>query len=166
MHKCLVTMLQYIETLVKFLWFSTVTSFPDGCFDMSALNRLERAAGIHIFNKLAPNFLNIASVLHFDEPTLDSLRIENNPVEGSKSMLKAWVLGKSSLPSTWQVLLEKLKSINMGELVQEIEQFFSTTPVMSPSVPLQVSHVPVCHVCIMQLSTLVHNLSFSFSQDV
>ena len=102
---------------------------------MSALDRLEKVAGISIFNKLAPKFLEVASTLDFDESTLDSLRIENNPVEGSKDMFKAWVSGESSLPSTWQVLLEKLQAVER-ELAQEIKHFFKGTPVTPLSLPL------------------------------
>ena len=109
---------------------------------MSALDHLE-VAGISIFNKLAPNFLSLASALHFPVFISDSLTRENNPVEGSKAMMKVWLSGKSPLPPTWQVLLEKLQLIDMGELAQEIEQFFNTEPVISPSASL----VPVCHVC-------------------
>ena len=73
---------------------------------MSALDRLEEAASIIIFDKLAEKFLNIASALQFHESILDSLRVENNPVEGSKAALKAWLSGKSPLSPTWQALLE------------------------------------------------------------
>ena len=109
---------------------------------MSALNRLE-VAGISIFNKLAPRFLSLASTLHFPVSISDNLTRENNPVEGSRAMMKAWLSGKSPLLPTWQVLLEQLQFIDMGELAQEIEQFFNTEPVISPSASL----VPVCHVC-------------------
>ena len=97
---------------------------------MSALDRLEKVASISIFNKLAPKFLEMASTLHFDESTLDGLRIENNPVEGSKDMMKAWLSGKSSLPSTWQVLLEKIQAVER-ELAQEMKRFFKETPATS-----------------------------------
>ena len=115
---------------------------------MSALDRLEKVAGISIFNKLAPNFLELASALDFDESTVDSLKIENNPVERSKGMMKAWVSGKSSLPSTWQVLLEKLQAVER-ELAQEMKHFFKVTPVTSLSLPL----VSLC-MCF----TLVHSV--------
>ena len=120
------------------------TSFPDGHFDMSTLDRLEKTAGISVFKKLVPKFLSMASALCFDESTLDSLREENNPVEGVKEMVKAWLSGKNFLPpmSTWQVLLEKLQAIGMGELAQEIEHFFNRISVTSPSASL-VSHVLV-----------------------
>lgn len=105
---------------------------------MSTLDRLEKTASISIFKKLVPKFLSMASALCFDEPTLDGLRVENNPVEGVKEMMKAWLLGENFQPpmSTWQVLLEKLQAIDMGELAQEIEHFFNTTPVTSPSTSL------------------------------
>ena len=122
---------------LHFPFVSTVTSFPDGHFDMSALDHLE-VAGISIFNKLAPNFLSLASALHFPVSISDNLKRENNPVEGSRAMMKAWLSGKSPLPPTWQVLLEKLQLIDMGELAQEIEQFFNTEPAASL--------VPVCHI--------------------
>ena len=109
---------------------------------MSSLDRLEKVAGIFIFNKLAPRFLNMASALHFDESILDSLRKENDPVEGSKAMVKFWLSGKSFLPPTWQVLLENLQSFGMGELAQEIEHFFNRTSVTSPSAS-QVSCIAV-----------------------
>ena len=111
---------------------------------MSTLDRLEKTAGISVFNKLVPKFLSMASALCFDESTLDSLREENNPVEGVKEMVKAWLSGKNFLPpmSTWQVLLEKLQAVGMGELAQEIEHFFNRMSVTSPSASL-VSHVRV-----------------------
>ena len=102
---------------------------------MSALDRLEKVAGISIFNKLAPKFLEMASTLDIDEHTLGNLKIENNPVERSKGMMKAWLSGKSSLPSTWQVLLEKLQAVDR-ELTQEIKHFLKGTPVTSLSLPL------------------------------
>ena len=122
---------------VQFPFISTVTSFPDGHFDMSALGRLE-VAGIPIFNKLAPNFLSMALGLNFPLSIFDNLRKENNPVEGSRAMMKAWVSGKSSLPPTWKELLEKLRFIDMRELAQEIEHFFNRKPPASP--------VPVCNI--------------------
>ena len=106
---------------------------------MSALDRLEKVADISIFNKLAPSFLEVSSALHFNESTLDSLTKENNPVEGSKAMFKAWLSGKSPLPPTWKVLLEKLQATHMGELAQEIEKFFSEVSATSLSLSL-VSH--------------------------
>ena len=106
---------------------------------MSALDRLEKVASISIFDKLAPKFLEMALTLHFNESTVDSLRQENNPVEGSKAMFKVWFSGKSSLPPTWKVLLEKLQVTHMGELAQEINKFFCGVSVTSPSLPL-VSH--------------------------
>ena len=118
------------KTLIRFPFISTVTSFPDGHFDMSAFDRLE-VAGISIFNMLAPKFLSMALGLHFPVSIFDNLRKENNPVEGSRAMMKAWLSGKSPLPPTWQVLLEKLQLIDMGELVQEMEHFFNRKPAAS-----------------------------------
>ena len=94
---------------------------------MSALDRLE-VAGTSIFNKLAPMFPSMALVLDFPTFIHDTLIRENNPVEGSRAMMKAWLSGKSSLPPTWQMLLEKLQFIDMGEVAQEIEQFFNRKP--------------------------------------
>ena len=112
-----------LELFCNMLYFiSTATLFPDGHFNMSALDRLEKVAGISIFNKLAPSFLELALALDFDESTVDSLRQEKNPVEGSKAMFKAWFSGKSSLPPTWKVLLEKLQATHMEELAQEIDR--------------------------------------------
>ena len=116
--------------------FSTVTLFPDGHFDMSALDRLEKIAGIFIFNNLAPKFLNMASALHFQESTLNNLKRESSSIEGAKSMFRAWLSGESSLPPTWEVLLEKLQAIDMGQLVQKIKKFFSRTPSLVSYVPL------------------------------
>ena len=113
-------------------FFFTVTSFLRGHFNMSALDRLEKVARIPIFNKLAPKYLDMASALCFHETVLDDLRNTNNPVEGSKAVMRTWLLGKSSLPSTWQVLLEKLQAIGMGKLAQGIEQYFTIKPVFSP----------------------------------
>ena len=121
-----------LELFCSTLYFiSTVTSFPDDHFNMSALDRLEKVAGISIFNKLAPSFLELASALDFNESTVGSLRQENNPVEGSKAMFKAWFSGKSSLPPTWKVLLEKLQATHMEELAQEIDRVFCDVSVTS-----------------------------------
>ena len=128
--------LQYL-TVALFIFI--VNLFPDGHFDISALDRLENGAGITIFNKLAPKLLEMATALHFDESILDTLSQENNPVERTKDMMKAWLSGESSLPSTWQVLLETLQAIDMKEVPQEIEHFFNRTSVTSPSASL-VSH--------------------------
>ena len=118
-----------------FVFVSTATSFPDGHFDMSALDRLEKVAGISIFDKLGPKFLEMASTLDIDERILSNLRIENNPVERSKDVMKVWVSGESSLPSTWQVLLEKLQAVER-ELAEEMKHFFKGTPVTSLPLPL------------------------------
>ena len=67
---------------------------------MSALDRLEKVAGITIFEKLALNFITMTSKLDFPEPIVESLRKENNPVEGSKVMMEAWLSGASFLPTT------------------------------------------------------------------
>ena len=128
-----------LQVLLTFS-ISTVTLFPDGHFDMSALDYLKKVTGITIFNKLAPKLLEMASVLDFDEPTLDGLRKENNPVEGVKFMFKAWLSGEISRPPTWRVLVETLQAIDMKEVSQEIEHFFNRTSVTSPSASL-VSHV-------------------------
>ena len=100
---------------------------------MSALDRLEEVAGIPIFNKLAPKFPIMVLVLDFHESLSDSLRMENNPVEGLKAMFKAWLLEKSSLPPTWQVLLTIFRNIQMGDLAEEIWHFFKRTPAILPS---------------------------------
>ena len=102
---------------------------------MSALDRLENVAGIPVFNKLAPKFLKMASALHFHELCLDSLRTENNPVEGSKMMVKAWLSGESYLPPTWRKLL-MFHSIEIGEIAQKIEEFFNIPPATSQSASL------------------------------
>ena len=112
---------------------------------------MEKVADISIFNKLVPKFLEMASALHLDESTLDSLKRENNRVEASKAMLKAWLSGRSSLPSTWQMLLKIFDAIDMRELVQEIEHFFNRASVTSPSLSL-VSYVPVYQVGIWCIS--------------
>ena len=106
---------------------------------MSALGRLE-VAGIPIFNRLAPNVLSMALGLDFPLSIFDNLGKENNPVEGSRAMMKAWVSGKSSLPPTWQVLLEKLQFIDMRELAQEIEHFFNRKPPASLVIHVLMKH--------------------------
>ena len=108
-----------------------VTNFPEGRLTISALDCLEAMAGISICNQLAPVFCTMAAVLHMDHSTLNYLRTENNPVEGSKAMFEAWISGKSSLPPTWKMLLEKLHTIGLGELAQRVEHFFNITPVAS-----------------------------------
>ena len=95
----------YCNKLIKnftflFSLLFTETLYPDGHFDMSALDRLEKVAGITIFERLAPNFIAMTSKLDFPEPTVESLRKENNTVEGSKGMMEAWLSGASFLPTT------------------------------------------------------------------
>ena len=108
---------------------STVTSISDGHFDMSVLNRLDKVAGISIFNHLAPKFLTMAAALSLDKPTFENLkRMGNNPCEGSRAMLKEWISGKSPLPPTWNVLLSMVR-LQREDLAQEIEDFFNRTPV-------------------------------------
>ena len=116
-----------------YTYLSTATSFPDGYLTMSAFDRLEAMAGISIYTQFAPIYLTMAAALHLNRSTLTSLGAENNPVEGSKAMFKAWLSGKSSMPPTWKMLLEKLDNIQMGELAQEITSFFDKT---SPSASL------------------------------
>ena len=125
---------------------------------MSSLDRLEKVVGISIFNKLARKLLEMASTLLFDESTLNNLGIENNPVEGSKDMMKAWLSGKSSLPSTWQVLLEKLQAVER-ELAQEMKHFFEETPATSQSLPL-------VSLCMCQVHTDAQCLNFFFLIDI
>ena len=132
-----------------FLSFSTVTSFPDGHFEMSALDYLDKVALIPIFNQLAQH-LEMTSELHFDESTLDIITRENNPVEGSKFMMKAWLSNRSSPCPTWQVLLEKLRKFGMEELAQEIEHFFNRMSATSLSASL------VSHVRVYQIHTGTH----------
>ena len=119
-----------------YTYVSTATSFPDGYLTMSALDRLEAMAGISIYTQLASEYLALAAALHLNHSTLTSLRAENNPVEGSKAMFKAWLSDESSMPPTWKMLLEKLDNIQMGELAQEITSFFDKTLVTSPSASL------------------------------
>ena len=125
-----------MEYIYFYTYLSTATSFPDGYLTMSALDRLEATACISIYTQLAPKYLALAAALHLNRSTLTSLRAENNPVEGSKAMFKAWFSGKSSMPPTWKMLLKKLDSIQMGELGQEITSFFDKTLVTSPSASL------------------------------
>ena len=114
---------------------------------MSALDYLEKVALISIFNKLALQHLEMAPELHFDESTLDSITSENNPVEGSRLMMKAWLSSRSSPPPTWQVLLQKLRTFGMGELAQEIEHFFnrmSDTSLSASLVSFMMMYTCVC----------------------
>ena len=115
---------------------------------MSALDRLEKVAGIIIFNKLAPKFLVMASALHFHESTVDSLRKENNPVEGSKALFKAWLSENTSLPPTWQSLMETFHAIQMEKLAQKIRHFFNRTVVPSSSGSLVSQGGILCLNCI------------------
>jgi len=109
---------------------------------MSAIERLKAVAGISIYNQLAPKFLRMAVALHLDPSTIIDLRAENNPVEGSKTMFEAWLTGRSTLPPTWKILLEKLHAIQMEELAEKIEHFFKKPPLTTPSYSL-VSCVPL-----------------------
>ena len=127
---------QTMDRCISYMYLSTATSFPGSYLTMSALDCLEAMAGISIYNQLAPKYLTMAADLHLDHSTLNDLTAENNPVEGTKTMFKAWLSGESSVAPTWKMLLEKLDSIQMGELAQEITRFFNKTPVTSPSASL------------------------------
>lgn len=129
----LFTVVQYFYL---YTYFSTATSFPDGYLTMSALDRLEAMAGISVYTQLAPKYLTMAATLHLNHSTFNYLKSENNPVERSKSLFKAWLSGKSSVAPTWKRLLEKLDNIQMGELAQEITHYFNKTLVTSPSASL------------------------------
>lgn len=98
----------------------TVTSFPDGKFTLSALDRFEAASGISVYKQLAPEMLpKMASTLHLDISTPD------NP----KHMLEKWISGKGSQPPTWEMLLMVLMVLH-HPLCNEIEDFFNrVTPV-------------------------------------
>ena len=124
---------RYPNCIYFYMYLSTATSFPDGYLTMSALDRLEAVAGISIYNQLAPKYLTMAAALHLDHSTLNNLRAEKNP---AKTMFKAWLSGKCSMPPTWKMLLKKLDNIQMGELGQEITSFFDKTLVTSPSASL------------------------------
>ena len=100
---------------------------------MSALDRLEKVAGIIIFKKLAPKFLEIATALHFHESTVDSLTLESNPVKGLKAVFEAWLSGYSPLPPTWESLIEIFHTVQMEQLAQNIQHFFNRTVVPSSS---------------------------------
>jgi len=118
------------------IYLHTVTSYPDGYITMSALERLKEIAGISICKQLAPKLLRMAEALHLDFSTVSELKTENNPIEGSKAMFEAWLAGKGASLPTWKTLLEKLRTIQMEELAQKIEDFFSRTPINSPSASL------------------------------
>ena len=122
----------------------TVSSFPDSHFTVCATERLNAIAGISIWNNLASSFLRLATALQLDPCTISDLKTENNPIEGSRATFIAWCAGKSTLPPTWKMLLEKLFAIQMGELVQEIEHFFNQTHDALPSASL-VSSYPLQH---------------------
>ena len=118
------------------IFHSTVTSFPDGHFSMSALDCLEKVAGISIINKLAKMFLDnkLTSELPFNEQIFGLFK--NNPVEGSKIMLNRWVSTNGHPPPTWQELLNLFRDNQMGEVAQEIEDYFNKVSATSPSVSL------------------------------
>ena len=103
---------------------------------MSALDCLEKVAGISIVNKLAKKFLDnkLTSKLPFSEQIFRMFK--NNPVEGSKIMLKTWVSTKGHPPPTWRELMKLFQDNQMGEVVQEIEDYFNKVSATSPSVSL------------------------------
>ena len=145
--------------------FSTVTNFPEGRLTISALDCLEAMAGISIYNQLAPVFCTMAAALHLDHSTLNHLRTENNPAEGCKAMFEAWISGKSFLPPTWKMLLEKLYTIHLGELAQRVEHLLNITPLTSPLTSL------VGCTCTRILYSwnafmCMHSLGFSFLLDI
>ena len=76
---------------------------------MTALNRLEVAAGISILDQLAPKFIAMAAFLCLDVSTMVThTETTNNPHEGLSGVLTKWFGRKSPLPTTWQVLLKIL----------------------------------------------------------
>ena len=106
---------------------------------MTVFNHLEVAAGISIIDQLAPKFIAMAAFLCLDVSTMVThSETTNNPHEGLSDVLTKWFAGKSPLPTTWQVLLEILRDIKLGELAQEIEDFFNInrTPTTPPSLYL------------------------------
>ena len=132
-------------------YLSTATSFPDGYLTMGALDCLEAVAGISIYNQLAPKYLTMAAALQLAHSTLNDLRAENNPVEGTKAMFEAWLSeGESSVAPTWKTFLEKLDNIQMGELAQEITQFFNRTSNSTPSAS-QVTTAPLHEDVVVEL---------------
>ena len=121
---------------------------------MTAFNRLEVAAGISIFDQLAPKFIAMAAFLCLDASTMVThSETTNNPHEGLSDVLTKWFAGKSPLPTTLQVLLEILRDIKLGELAQEIEDFFNInrTPTTPPSLYL------VCYFIVFS-TTLIYSL--------
>ena len=124
---------------------------------MAALDCLEAMTGISICTQLASKYLALAAALHLNRSTLTYLVSENNPVEGTKTMFEAWLLGDSFVAPTWKMLLEKLNNIQMGELAQEITCFFDKTLVTSPSASL----VGTVYTNILQLQACIQIKKFS-----
>ena len=127
---------------------------------MTALNRLEVAAGISIIDKLAPKFVAMAVFLCIDASTMVTHR--NNPHEELSGVFTKWFADKSPLPTTWQVLLEMLRDIELGELAQEIDDFFNInrTPTTLPSV-----HLVCCFIIQYNFEFFFGNPTYSYQSE-
>ena len=115
--------------LVLLHWFiitllirSTVTSFLNGEFTLSALDRLQAVSGIPIYKELVPKLSKIALTLHLDTST---------PGE-PRHMFEQWISGRSALPPTWPTLLGVLLDIHYP-LGNKIEDFFNR---ITPETPV------------------------------
>ena len=81
---------------------------------MSALFRLEEA-GIELVPSLEKMHAQLARVLGI-----------KSKVQGSAEIVvKQWIAGKSPRPPTWSSLYNVLRELNVKELAQQIEEYFS-----------------------------------------
>ena len=105
----------YLWITITYIIFAvTETHFPNGRFSMSAFTRLKVLTGIDIVNEL-------------DIHTLVQL-ILNMP-NSCAEVFEEWLAGQSPLAPTWENLMQVLKSIDMEDMAEHIEQFFRSKSV-------------------------------------
>ena len=88
---------------------------------MSALTRLEALTGIDILKELTSNHLHITLANKIQ------LKLHTNSLNSCTEIFEEWLAGQSTLPPTWENLLQVLREINMKDLARQIEQFFQST---------------------------------------
>ncbi len=92
----------------------------DGQISMNSLRALEEMAGIEILTKLAQHQEKFARIV------LNAR--QQSKLEGETERLEAiidqWKSAKSRYPPTWHSLLGVLNLLNLGELGQQIEDYF------------------------------------------
>ena len=126
----MISLLKVLFVFVFVFFTHAATSFPNGHFSMRALRHLEKVLPVSIFNQLAPNYLNLAKTLQFDESMYNSLGdMKDTPAEGCQAVFEEW-LSQAAVPPTWKNLMDSLQKLEMGEVAKCIKAFFSKQPIL------------------------------------